>query len=161
MTRSHFPFLHTSCCADAAARNDPLTGQFVSTALDAAFCTAQVHRLLSANSTKVMAAASSYPNWDKIIVTVNDPVYGGAGGSFAVVSAESHAPLIAIHEVGHSFHGLADEYETPYPGFPACSDISGNALCEPNVTNQSNANLVKWRSWFTPGLPIPTPPAPQ
>jgi len=147
----------TSCCADAAARNDPLTGQFVSTAMDATFCTAQVHRLLTASSTKVMATASSYPNWDKILVTVNDPVYGGSGGSFAVVSAESHAPLIAIHEFGHSFHGLADEYETPYPGFPACSDISGNSLCEANATNQSNANLVKWRSWFTPGLPIPTP----
>jgi len=146
-----------SCCADPAALDDPLSGQFVSTALDATFCTAQIQRLLVTSGTKVMAAASSYPNWDKIIVTVNDPVYGGSGGSYSVVSAESHAPLIAIHEFGHSFHGLADEYETPYPGYPACSDISGNSLCQPNVTNQSNASLVKWRSWFTPGQAIPTP----
>jgi hypothetical protein len=147
----------TTCCADTAARNDPRAGQFVSTALDATFCTSQIHRLLTTRSSKVMAAAASFPDWDKILVTVNDPVYGGAGGSFATISAHTSAALIAIHEFGHSFHGLADEYESPYPGFPACSDISGSALCEPNVTNQTNASLVKWRSWFTPGLPIPTP----
>ncbi|ALN83015.1 M64 family metallopeptidase [Lysobacter antibioticus] len=147
----------TSCCADVASRTDPRAGQFVNTALDSTFCTSQIHRLLTARSSKVMAAAASFPNWDKIIVTVNDPVYGGAGGSYAVISAHSSAALIAIHEFGHSFHGLADEYESPYPGFPACSDISGSAACEANVTNQSNASLVKWRSWFTPGLPIPTP----
>ncbi|MBX9401141.1 M64 family metallopeptidase [Lysobacter sp. BMK333-48F3] len=147
----------TSCCADSGARSDPLAGRFVATALDATFCTSQIHRLLTVRSSKVMAAAAGFPDWDKIIVTVNDPVYGGAGGSYAVLSAHASAALIAIHEFGHSFHGLADEYETPYPGFPACSDVGGNAPCEANVTNQSNASLVKWRSWFTPGLPIPTP----
>lgn len=147
----------TSCCADTAARTDPRAGQFVTTALDATFCTSQIHRLLTARSSKVMAAAAGFPDWDKILVTVNDPVYGGAGGSFAVISAHSSAALIAIHEFGHSFHGLADEYESAYPGYPACSDISGSALCEANVTNQSNASLVKWRNWFTAGLPIPTP----
>lgn len=147
----------TTCCADTAARSDPRAGIFVNTALDATFCTSQIHRLLTTRSSKVMAAAAGFPDWDKILVTVNDPVYGGAGGSFATISAHSSAALIAIHEFGHSFHGLADEYDTPYPGFPACSDISGSARCEPNVTNQTNASLVKWRSWFTPGLPIPTP----
>lgn len=147
----------TSCCADGDARTDPRAGTFVNTALDAAFCTSQIHRLLTTRSSKVMAAAAAFPDWDKILVTVNDPVYGGAGGSFATVSAHTSAALIAIHEFGHSFHGLADEYDSPYPGFPACSDISGSAPCEANVTNQTNASLVKWRSWFTPGLPIPTP----
>jgi hypothetical protein len=147
----------TSCCADGDARNDPRAGQFVNTALDATFCTSQIHRLLTTRSSKVMAAAANFPDWDKILVTVNDPVYGGAGGSYATVSAHTSASLIAIHEFGHSFHGLADEYTTPYPGFPACSDVSGSAPCEANVTNQTNASLVKWRSWFTPGQPIPTP----
>lgn len=147
----------TACCADTAARTDPRAGIFVSTALDATFCTSQIHRLLTTRSSKVMAAAAGFPDWDKILVTVNDPVYGGAGGSFATVSAHTSAALIAIHEFGHSFHGLADEYDSPYPGFPACSDLGGSAPCEANVTNQTNASLVKWRSWFTPGLPIPTP----
>jgi hypothetical protein len=146
-----------SCCADSTASGDPRAGTFVNTALDAKFCTNQIHRLLTVNSSKVLAAASGYPNWDQILVTVNDPVYGGAGGNFGVTSANTNAPLIVIHEYAHSFHKLADEYESAYPGFPACSDISGNQRCEANVTNQTNPNLVKWRSWFTPGIQIPTP----
>ncbi len=147
----------TSCCADVAAQSDPAAGTFVNTALDGRFCTSQIHRLLTVSSTKVFTAAAAYPDWDKILVTVNDPLYGGAGGSYAVTSAAAQAALIVIHEFGHTFHGLADEYSDPFPGFPACNDISGGPACEANVTNQTNANLVKWRSWFTSGNPIPTP----
>ncbi len=150
----------TACCADTAAQGDPAAagaGTFVTTALDGRFCTNQIHRLLTVSSSKVFAAAAAFPDWDKILVTVNDPVYGGAGGSFAVTSAAAQAALIVIHEYGHSFHKLADEYQSPYPGFPACSDLGGGPACEANVTNQVDPTLVKWRSWFTPGIAIPTP----
>lgn len=147
----------SACCADTAAQNDPRAGTFVSTALDARFCVSQIHRTLYATQSKVLAAAAGFPDWDKILVTVNDPVYGGAGGSFAVLSAHAQAPRIVIHEFGHSFTGLADEYTTPYPGFPPCTDTAGSLDCEPNVTNQTNASLVKWRDWFTNGIAIPTP----
>jgi hypothetical protein len=147
----------TSCCADTEARNDPRAGVFVNTALDATFCTNQLHRALTTRQSKVLAAAAGYPDWDKVMVIVNDPVYGGTGGAVATISAHTSAPLIAIHEFGHTVSGLADEYDSPFPGFPACSDVGGSAPCEANATNQTNASLVKWRSWFTPGLPIPTP----
>lgn len=147
----------SACCADTAAQSDPRAGSFVSTALDATFCVSQIHRTLYASSGKVLAAAAGFPDWDKILVSVNDPVYGGAGGSFAVLSAHAQAPKIVIHEFGHSFTGLADEYTTPYPGFPACSDTGATPNCEANVTNQTSATLVKWRDWFTGGIAIPTP----
>ncbi len=147
----------TACCADTAAQGDGAAGTFVTTALDGRYCTNQIHRLLTVSSAKVFAAAAAYPDWDKILVTVNDPLYGGAGGTYAVTSANASASLIVIHEYGHSFHKLADEYTTPYPGFPACSDLPGGSACEVNVTNQTDAGLVKWRSWFTPGIQIPTP----
>ncbi|MBN8481210.1 MAG: hypothetical protein J0L88_06410 [Xanthomonadales bacterium] len=147
----------TACCADTAAQGDGAAGTFVTTALDGRYCTNQIHRLLSVSSAKVFAAAAAYPDWDKILVTVNDPLYGGAGGTYAVTSANASAALIVIHEYGHSFHKLADEYTSPYPGFPACSDLPGGSACEANVTNQTDAGLVKWRSWFTPGIQIPTP----
>ncbi|WP_440222186.1 M64 family metallopeptidase [Dokdonella sp. MW10] len=146
-----------TCCADAAAQNDPAAGTFVDTAFDAKYCTSQIHRLLTVNGTKLYAAAAGYPDWDHILVTVNDPVYGGAGGSFAVTSAHGEAPKVVIHEYGHSFHRLADEYDSPYPGFPACSDTGATPNCEANVTNQTDPALVKWRTWFTPGIAIPTP----
>lgn len=157
----HPPYLAgctaSTCCADSLMQSDPLAGQLVDTAFDAKYCTSNIHRLLTVNASKVFAAASSFPNWDQIFMVVNDSTYGGAGGSFAVYSRHASANQIAFHEYGHSFTDLADEYDSAYPGFPACSDLSGSLLCEANVTNQTNAALVKWNYWFTPGNPIPTP----
>ncbi|UXI69407.1 M64 family metallopeptidase [Tahibacter amnicola] len=146
-----------SCCGDSAAATDPRNGMMVNTAFDAQFCYYQIHRLLVVNASKLLAAAAAYPNWDKIAVTVNDPVYGGSGGQYPVSSAHASANLIFLHEYGHSFHYLADEYSTPYPGFPACSDLGGGSPCEANVTDQTTAGQVKWATWFTSGNPIPTP----
>ena len=61
-----------------------------------------------------------------------------------------------IHEFGHTFTGLADEYDSPYPGYPPCTDLLAQT-CEANVTNQTIAASVKWRDLFTPGIWIPTP----
>ena len=69
----------------------------------------------------------------------------------------AQTPRIVMHEFGHSFTGLADEYTTPYPGFPPCSDTGATPNCEANVTNQTNAAQVKWRDWFSNGIAIPTP----
>ncbi|MBK6728994.1 MAG: hypothetical protein IPG63_17560 [Xanthomonadales bacterium] len=69
-----------ACCADSAASTDPFASQFSDTALDARFCTSNIHRLLTTSSSKTPAATAAYANWDHILVTVNDSVYGGAGG---------------------------------------------------------------------------------
>ncbi|MEO8001282.1 MAG: M64 family metallopeptidase [Arenimonas sp.] len=150
----------SSCCADTAAQSDPKAangGIFVNTAYDGKFCTSQIHRLVTINSSKIYAAAAAFPDWDQLIVLMNDSVYGGSGGSIAVTTTNVNAKLIVIHEYGHTFHDLADEYTSPYPGYPACSDISPSNTCEVNVTNQTTASLVKWKPWFTPGNSIPTP----
>ena len=147
----------TTCCADSGAIGDPLAGQMVNTAFNGRFCTSQIQRLVTVSNSLVLAAAASYPGWDKIFVLVNDPTYGGSGGSLSVTSTHTNAGLIILHEYGHSFSDLADEYSTAYPGYPACSDLSGNSPCEANVTNQTSAAQVKWSPWFSTGIPIPTP----
>ncbi len=159
----HPPYLagctSSSCCADTAAQSDPKAagaGTFVSTAFDGKFCTSQIHRLVTINSSKIYTAASAFPDWDQLVVILNDAVYGGSGGSIAVTTTNTNAKLIVIHEYGHTFHNLADEYTTPYPGYPACSDINGPA-CRANVTDQTAPSLIKWKSWIGPTTPIPTP----
>lgn len=150
----------SSCCADTAAQSDPKAagaGTFVNTAFDGKFCTSQIHRLVTINSSKIYAAAAAFPGWDQLVVLLNDSVYGGSGGSIAVTTTNVNAKLIVIHEYGHTFHDLADEYTSAYPGYPACSDISPSSNCEANVTNQTNPSMIKWRSWFTPSIAIPTP----
>jgi len=73
-----------------------------------------------------------------------------------VVSTHDDALEILRHEYGHGFTALADEYDTPFPGFPPCSDITGPA-CEANVTDQTSPPVIKWAPWITPGTPLPTP----
>jgi hypothetical protein len=145
-----------TCCGDPSMQNDPQQGTMVSTAYDSRYCAYWIYRLLVVNQSKVLAAAAAFPDWDTILVIVNDPTYGGSGGALSVVSTNASGVQIAQHEFGHSFVDLADEYESAYPGFPTCSDINGPA-CESNVTDVTDRLQLKWNSWIFPTTPIPTP----
>ena len=89
------------------------------------------------------------PDYDISVLIVNDGTYGGSGGKPLVTSVHSSSTEIAVHELGHSFAGLGDEYSTPYPGYP---DVE-----EPNTTKETNRSLIKWRSWILNSTPVPTP----
>jgi hypothetical protein len=146
-----------TCCGDSSALSDTLAGTFVTTAFDSTFCYYDIQRLVGVNDSKVFTAAAAVPDWDMILLIVNDATYGGAGGSIPVFTANSLSVNIAQHEFGHSFMRLADEYATPFPGYPPCSDLGGSSPCEPNVTDQTTRSLIKWMSWIDGGTPIPTP----
>ena len=145
-----------SCCGDPAMLNDPLQGTMVDTAFDSHYCTNRIHRLLTANLSKLYAAAGTVPDWDRIVLVVNDPTYGGSGGSVPTAAMHSLAVQILHHEFGHSLGRLADEYESAYPGYQPCSDLSG-PLCEPNVTDVVIRGQVKWNPWIQPTTPVTTP----
>ncbi len=88
--------------------------------------------------------------WDQIIIVVNSPVYGGAGGLLSVNSTNPSGRLIPVHEVAHSLAGLADEYDTPTEIY------NGQAISEPNV--DTNPFSPKWSAWIdSPTPPLPTP----
>jgi len=148
-----------TCCSDTTAVADPLAGRLVDTAFDAQFCTLGIQRLLTVDDRKVLAAAAAVPDWDTVIVLVNDSTYGGSGGQVAVISTNSRATEVAQHELGHSFSLLADEYETAYPGYPGCSDVVSSASCEANVTDETVRDRIKWAPWIHPDTPLPTSPA--
>ena len=99
-----------------------------------------IHRLLvPQNYTGINnVLASNLPDYDLGFIVVNSPYYGGSGGSFATSSIESSAAEIAIHEIGHSFASLADEY------------WAGDFYAEekPNMTQTNNSATVKWKNWY-------------
>lgn len=128
----------------------------VDTAFDGSYCILDIRRLLTVSGSKIYTAAAASPDWDEIIVIVNDQEYGGSGGGFSTFSTNSAANDIFIHEYGHSFTRLADEYDSAYPGFPQCSDISGSS-CEANVTDETARNNIKWNYFIDQNTPVPTP----
>lgn len=133
-------------------------GPAPSTALGAHFNCSGIQRLLCVdNGTAKVIAAQATPGFDLVVVLVNDSNYGGSGGDVATVSRVPEAGSILPHELGHTLAYLADEYSTPYPGFPACPD---NADCpEPNATRVTRREELKWGAWMNSSTPSPTTPA--
>lgn len=66
-------------------------------------------RILSCNLSAVTTYVSNYTLYNKIIVLVNTPTYGGQGGSTATVCYNGD-PRVCAHEFGHTLAGLLDEY---------------------------------------------------
>lgn len=92
--------------------NDANTSKLVNTGLDSYFNCRGIQRLLCVNQSKVnYIVTENFPQFDKVLVIVNSQTYGGAGGNYATASINPAGKQIAIHELGHSFAGLADEYE--------------------------------------------------
>jgi hypothetical protein len=89
------------------------------------------------------------PEYDLVILLVNDPVYGGSGGATLVSSMNSASAELVRHEAGHTFGYLTDEYSSAYPGYVPSE--------QPNATAQTNRNLIKWGAWINAGTAIPTP----
>ena len=97
------------------------------------------HRLLVSNNATVFnVLANNFPTYDIVLVLVNSPYYGGSGGEIAVASLHSSANQIAIHELGHSFVSLLDEY---YPG-------DDNAREGINMTQETNPTNIVWTNWI-------------
>lgn len=130
--------------------NDPTKGLDKITALDMGFwCQgrdANTERLLCVNETKAKQFAALAPQADQVIALGNTTKYGGAGGSVATAAgSNAQAGQIAIHELGHSIGGLADEYDYPYANY------TGLEPKEVNVTKDPTG--AKWGDYL--GLPSP------
>jgi len=95
--------------------------------------------LVPAYTHKVMdVLASAFPMYDQILMIVNSETYGGSGGTIATCSKNQLSGEIALHEIGHSFGGLADEY--------FISDQNGWEAA--NMTKQSSPGRIKWKNWL-------------
>lgn len=99
-----------------------------------------IQRLLvpTKNSTINLVIVNNFPQTDQVIMLVNDSRYGGSGGMVATSSTHNNAGEIVIHEIGHSFAFLADEY---YAGNQYARERA-------NMTRETNPALVKWKNWY-------------
>lgn len=111
--------------------------------------------VLDFDNKRVREAAAAAP-YDVMEIVVNGRKYGG-GGIFnlyaTVASDNAFTPYVFVHEFGHHFAGLADEYYT--------SDVaygSSTERLEPwemNVT--ASAGSPKWKDLVNSGTPLPSP----
>jgi hypothetical protein len=134
-------------CGDGSAGS----GAVARTYFDATFCGGnQIRRLLTCDSVRARSTAQAQvPPTHVTLVIVNSPLYGGSGGDVATYSTAAGATEIALHEMGHTAFGFADEYEY-YVGCgsgEAGHDVyAGGEPVEPNVTRNTSRASIKWKS---------------
>lgn len=112
----------------------------VDNAFGSTFDFSNIHRLVvpTKSSEILTVLANNTPAFDQSFVLVNSDEYGGSGGQFATATTDQSSGEIAIHEIGHSFGNLSDEY------------WAGNNFAREtnNMTQESNPELVKWKDWI-------------
>ena len=123
------------------------------TYFDAGFNCSNISRLVCASDQTAMELAlQEFPYFHQVIMVVNSEKYGGAGGLISIYSRS--APEIALHEMGHSFANLADEYldaqleNTNASLFEEGTYANASALQDPNV--------VPWAHWIEDKQDFPT-----
>jgi len=82
--------------------------------------------------------ANNFPTYDQVMMIVNDTRYGGSGGWVCTYSTHAAAFELILHELGHSFADLLDEYW-------AGSQYAYEGI---NMTQETNPALVKWKNWY-------------
>jgi hypothetical protein len=102
--------------------------------------------------------SAAFAPYDFVEILVNGNTYGGGGifGLYGTVASDSlWAPYIFVHEFGHHFAGLADEYYTSDSAYLPAADRP--EPWEKNVTALHNPAELKWKALVQPKTPLPTP----
>ncbi len=113
--------------------------------------------LTTENSFKLRDLAALVP-YDAIYVLANTSTYGGGGiyNFYALTAADNKlATQVTVHEFGHSFAGLADEYFYDKDVLDGSYDIKKEPW-EPNITSLVRFD-TKWKSSVAQETIIPTP----
>jgi len=139
--------------------DEPSRGIFRNTAVGASFNTMGLYRYMLTEENRSLRDIAAHVPYDAVIIMVNSKRYGGGGiyNTYCVFSLDDrwHSYLL-LHEFGHSFAGLADEYyasKVVYNEFyPA-----GIEPTEPNITALLPPQKLKWRQFVSKGIEIPTP----
>jgi len=136
----------------------PSTHTYRDTPLGATYDAFRSERYLLTTDNKAMRRIASSAPYDFVEIITNTETYGGGGiyGLYATVAANSEwANYVFVHEFGHHFAGLADEYYMSSVAYQAPEKVI--EPYEPNVTALLDPDELKWRDLVRAGTPLPTP----
>ena len=139
----------------------PSTGVYRDSPIGATYDAFGSERYVLTFDNRSLREVAQFAPYEFIEVLVNNRTYGG-GGIFnlysTVASDNAFANYVFVHEFGHHFAALADEYYTSSVAYaPAADRVEP---WEPNVTALLDVSQLKWRhlaSPFANVTPIPTP----
>ncbi len=128
------------------------------TSLNSNFYTFGSERYLMTMDVKRVRNLAANAPCDQIVILVNTSKYGGGGiyNYYAVTTSDhSKSDYVFIHEFGHSFAALGDEYYNSEVAYVDYYDLTVEPW-EPNLTTLVGFSS-KWKDILRPDTPIPTP----
>lgn len=144
--------------AEESGISRPSAGQHRRNPLGATYDTFDTERYILTTENRALRDVASYAPYEFIEILVNGKTYGGGGifNQYATVAADSEwAPYVFVHEFGHHFAALADEYYTSQVAYaPQTRRVEP---WEPNVTALLDPANLKWKDLVAAGTPLPTP----
>lgn len=136
----------------------PRLNEWKHTAFGSHFSTFYSDRYLTTSRVKAIHDALAGISYEHIIILANTEEYGGGGIYNSYTLTTAHHPMfrpVVVHEFGHSFGGLADEYfydnDVMTDTYPL--DIEP---WEQNISTQVDF-AAKWKDMLSENTPVPTP----
>lgn len=156
--KHRFNVVAVGAVSNESGPSEPGRGIWHDTVLRSHYDTFYSDRYLSTSAVHKLFDLLSGVPFEHIIVLINTPRYGG-GGIYNqwMCSSSDHATFkqVLVHEFGHSYAGLADEYnygDNHVEWYPADTEP-----WEPNITTLKDFDK-KWKDLIPAGTPVPTPP---
>jgi len=135
----------------------PSTGIYRDSPIGATYDAFGSERYVLTFDNRALRKAAQFAPYEFIEVLVNNRTYGGGGifNLYSTVAADNaFANYVFVHEFGHHFAALADEYYTSSVAYAPATDRV--EPWEPNVTALLDVSTLKWRH-LADVAPIPTP----
>jgi hypothetical protein len=139
--------------------DEPNHGIYKNTAVGASFNALGLYRYMLTEENRALQDIAAHVPHDTLVIMVNTQRYGGGGiyNTYCLFSLnEEWSDYLFLHEFGHSFAGLADEY---YASKVAYNEFypRGVEPTGPNITALLRPKQLKWGHLVTKGTPLPTP----
>ncbi len=136
----------------------PSTGIYRDSPLGATYDAFGSERYVLTLDNQALRKVAQFAPYEFIEILANNRTYGGGGifNLYSTVAADNaFGNYVFVHEFGHHFAGLADEYYTSSVAYAAATERT--EPWEPNATALLDPAQLKWRDLVTPNTPIPTP----
>lgn len=156
-SRDKFNIIAVKAVSEESGTSEPSNGIWRKTALGSHFDTFYSDRYLTTLNLKDMHDLLAGTPYEHIIVLVNTEKYGGGGILNSYNLSMTHHRMfkpVVVHEFGHSFAGLGDEYAYESEAIPMYPhDVEP---WEPNLTTLKDFGS-KWKDMVSTDTPVPTP----
>lgn len=139
--------------------DNPNKNVYRDNALSCSFNSFHSDRYVLTYDNKTVRKVAACVPYEHIIILANSEKYGGGGifNLYATCTSDNRwSDYVFVHEFGHSFGGLADEYYTSDTAYDEFYPLQVEPW-EPNITVNTDSKTIKWKSLIDKDVPVPTP----